>query len=225
MHIGLIGGIGPAATIAYYKKILETFNAADTVLEMTIVHADISALAANAATGRADAQADIFATHLSQLYRAGCDIGVITALTGHFCIAQTSRLSAIPVLSATDLIDSYCTRNDIRALGLLGGPSVLDTHLFGLLKSTKTIVPALDRGVLGTDYMQMAMEGHCNTQTAERFIAAGQAMVSDQGADAILLAGTDLGLVFDNQPVGYRVISALDIHVDGLLDLASKDPA
>jgi aspartate racemase len=46
-------------------------------------------------------------------------------------------------------------------------------------------------------------------------------MVRDQGADAIVLAGTDLGLAFtpDLDP-NYRVIDALDVHVAVLADLA-----
>ena len=46
-------------------------------------------------------------------------------------------------------------------------------------------------------------------------------MVEDQGADAIVLAGTDLNLAFDGQDPGYRVIDALDVHVRLLADLAT----
>ena len=46
-------------------------------------------------------------------------------------------------------------------------------------------------------------------------------MVNDLGADAIVLAGTDLNLAFDGQAPGYRVIDALDVHVALLADLAT----
>jgi aspartate racemase len=36
----------------------------------------------------------------------------------------------------------------------------------------------------------------------------------------VLLAGTDLNLAFDGRDVGYRVIDALDVHVQVLTDLA-----
>jgi aspartate racemase len=41
------------------------------------------------------------------------------------------------------------------------------------------------------------------------------------GADAIVLAGTDLNLAFDGQDPGYRVVDALDVHVALLADLAA----
>ena len=42
-----------------------------------------------------------------------------------------------------------------------------------------------------------------------------------QGADAIVLAGTDLNLAFDGQTTDYPVIDALDVHVDVLARLAT----
>ena len=41
------------------------------------------------------------------------------------------------------------------------------------------------------------------------------------GAEAIVLAGTDLNLAFDGRDPGYRVIDALDVHVDLLADIAT----
>jgi aspartate racemase len=50
-------------------------------------------------------------------------------------------------------------------------------------------------------------------------------MVTDHGAEAVVLAGTDLNLAFDGQDPGYRVIDALDVHVALLADLASGSRA
>jgi aspartate racemase len=38
MHIGLIGGIGPAATEFYYRNLVRAHVAANCVLDLTIVH-------------------------------------------------------------------------------------------------------------------------------------------------------------------------------------------
>jgi aspartate racemase len=45
------------------------------------------------------------------------------------------------------------------------------------------------------------------------------------GADAIVLAGTDLNLAFEGQDPGYPVIDALDVHVAVLADLATRSHA
>jgi aspartate racemase len=53
------------------------------------------------------------------------------------------------------------------------------------------------------------------------FIDAGARLVSDHGAAAVVLAGTDLNLAFDGHDTDYTVIDALDIHVDILAQLAT----
>ncbi len=50
-------------------------------------------------------------------------------------------------------------------------------------------------------------------------------MVREQGADAVVLAGTDLNLAFDGSTdPGYPTIDALDVHVGVLVDLALDRP-
>ena len=47
-------------------------------------------------------------------------------------------------------------------------------------------------------------------------------MIDRLGAEAILLAGTDLGLAFDGQTTQYPVIDALDVHVAAIVEMAGK---
>lgn len=222
MHIGLIGGIGPAATIAYYSRLISAFKNAGIPLELTIVHADIASLVANAGANKKREQAEIFANHLSQLAGAGCDVAMITAMTGHFCFDETEPLSPIPLINATKLVDDYCDANNIKSVGLLGSPPVLATHLFGLLRSPATIVANTEVEKIGATYMELANTAFCSEENRTFLINAGAKMVSEQGAQAVLLAGTDLGLAFDGQETSYPVIDALEVHVAALVKMATN---
>ena len=44
MHIGLIGGIGPAATEYYYRGLIARHTRSGTALDLTIAHADVREL-------------------------------------------------------------------------------------------------------------------------------------------------------------------------------------
>ena len=59
MHIGLIVGIGPAATDFYYRRLIASLAATGTPLELTMAHADMPTLLRNHAAGDAGAQAAI----------------------------------------------------------------------------------------------------------------------------------------------------------------------
>ena len=47
MHIGLIGGIGPAATEFYYRGLIDRHASSNTALDLTIVHADVREMSRN----------------------------------------------------------------------------------------------------------------------------------------------------------------------------------
>lgn len=222
MHVGLIGGIGPAATIAYYTKLIAAFDRAGLSLELTMTHADIKLLIPNASANQKEAQAEIFAKHLDQLAAAGCNVALITALTGHFCLEETLKRSPIPIVNGIDAIDRFCAEQGIKTLGLLGSPPVLQSKLFGLLNTPEVVAPQANTDLLGREYMKLAHSGSCTPEQRAMFFKAGEDMIERQKAEAVLLAGTDLGLAFDGHSPGFRVIDALDLHVQDVVSLAKR---
>ena len=61
MHIGLIGGIGPAATEFYYRGLIDRHAAAGTFADLTIAHADMREMCRNMLAKAPAQQAEIFA--------------------------------------------------------------------------------------------------------------------------------------------------------------------
>jgi aspartate racemase len=68
VHLGLIGGIGPAATEFYYRGLVARYAGAAKPMELTIVHADARELSQNAAVGDAQKQAQIFLALVRRLF-------------------------------------------------------------------------------------------------------------------------------------------------------------
>ncbi|MGJ8625526.1 MAG: aspartate/glutamate racemase family protein [Sulfitobacter sp.] len=221
LHIGLIGGIGVAATVVYYQRLTAAITALGANADITIVHADVHELIRNNLAEDRETQARIFAKLIDRLKYAGADCAAITSLGGHYCFDETKRLSALPLVSAVAPLDAYFHSQGIKKVGLLGTRVVMKTRLYGQLKRTKAV--ALDNEIeeLGQCYQDMAVAGQCSEALRNTFIDAGQRMVDDHGADAIVLAGTDLNLAFDAAKVDYKVIDALDVHVDVLARLAT----
>jgi len=220
IHIGLIGGIGPAATIVYYQRLCAAMAARGVPLELTVVQADIHTLIRNNLADRRAEQAEIYARLIDRLKAAGADCAAITSLGGHFCFDETVALSSLPLVSAVAPLDAFFAREGIGTVGLLGTRVVMRTKLYGQLQRTRAIALEEEIEGLGQLYQDMAVAGTCDATTRARFLDAGQKLV-DRGAEAVVLAGTDLNLAFDGQETPYRVIDALDVHVAVLADLAS----
>jgi aspartate racemase len=219
MHIGLIGGIGVAATIVYYQRLTAAVAAKGGRLDLTIVHGDIQELIRNNLADRRQEQAEAFLPLLQRLKAAGCDCAALTSLGGSFCFAELEALSPLPLVSGIAPLDDHFAGAGIRRIGLLGTRVVMRTRLYGQLRRTQAI--ALDEEIetLGQTYQDVAVSGRCTDEQRRLFLDAGRRMI-DAGAEAIVLAGTDLNLAFDGAESGYPVIDALDVHVAVLAEMA-----
>ena len=221
MHIGLIGGIGPAATLVYYQRLCTRMRELESPLELTIVQADVNTLVKNNLADRREEQAAIYSELIDRLKAAGAECVGITSLGGHFCFDETARISSLPLVSAVAPLDDYFVSQGIKRVGLLGTRVVMRTRLYGKLQRTAAVACDDDIERLGQTYQDIAVSGVCTDEQREILIDAGRRMIEEQGAEAIVLAGTDLGLAFDGHDTGYRVIDALDVHVALLADLAA----
>ena len=220
-HIGLIGGIGVAATVVYYGRLVAAAKARGTPrLDLTIVHADVDELVRNNLADRREEQAQAFLPLLERLRDAGCDCAALTSLGGHFCFAELTALSPLPLVSAVAPLDAHFAGRGVRRVGLLGTRVVMRTRLYGQLARTAAVVLDDEIDTLGQAYQDVALSGACSPAQRELFFDAGRRLVS-AGAEAIVLAGTDLNLAFDGRDPGYPVIDALDVHVELLADLAA----
>jgi len=221
MHIGMIGGIGPAATVVYYQRLVAAFRDLGVPLELTIVNAHVNTLVGNAEAGRKQQQAEVYAGLLARLKAAGADFGTITSLGGHFCFAETEAISPLPLVSAITPMDAYFAAAGIRTIGLLGARQVTGSQLFGQLTQTQTLAPD-NLDAVHSNYLETALTAKCTAEQRALFFAEGQKMI-DRGADAILLGGTDLGLAFDGFDPGFPVVDGLDVHVEHLVKLATEN--
>ena len=94
-------------------------------------------------------------------------------------------------------------------IGMIGriGPASTVAYYQRLSAAVRDVGGALDLTIVNTDANELLLNNEASDKNA-------------QGAEAIVLAGTDLNLAFDGRDVGYNVIDALDVHVTLLTDLA-----
>ena len=218
MHLGLVGGIGPAATEYYYRGLVKAYATADKKLELTIVHADAQTLLDNLARGDTQRQADIFLKFVERLMAAGADAAVITSLAGHFCIEELKDKSPLPIIDALPELDNYFASENVTRLGLLGTQGVMESHLYGGVTSVDLVLPqGDDLKLVHENYIAIAMSGMATGRQKEFFHNIAWRICKEQGADAVALVGTDLFLAFDDPGYDYRVIDCAQVHINALV--------
>jgi aspartate racemase len=221
MHIGLIGGIGPAATNFYYRRLISTFASKKAVLELTIVHADTPTLLSNLVGNDAAAQVAIYTKLTNRLVAAGAECVVVTSIAGHFCIDAFKAASPLPVVDIISEVGRAIERRGLKRIGILGTRTVMETRFYGGITSAEIIPPSgQDLDDVHQAYVAMAASGVVTDAQRLVFNTVSQKLGKENGAEAIMLGGTDLALAFNQQNTAFPLVDCAGIHVDAIVRLA-----
>jgi aspartate racemase len=221
VHIGLIGGIGPAATDFYYRGLIDRHVAAGIPLECTIAHADVREMSRNLNEKTPEKQAAIFAGLIGRLKAAGAEAAAVTSMGGHFCINELLPISPLPLVHGIHAVDAAIRKSGLKKIGVLGTRTVMETKLYGGVSSAELIAPEGEMfGLVGDTYSAMATIGKVTDAQREIFVTAGRALCA-RGAEAIMLGGTDLFLAFAGREPPFPLVDCADIHVDAIFAQSS----
>jgi aspartate racemase len=213
MQIGLIGGIGPAAQDYYTRRLIGLFANANTPLEMTTVHADARTVLANLAADRRVEQAEVFVRLAGRLALAGVGFVAVTSIAGHFCRHEFAARSPLPVVDMIDIVAARVEALGLKRIGILGTKTVMQSQFYGGIPKAAVVAPSgpdLDR--VHAAYVAIATAGTVNMEQREVFESVARKLIDQAGAEAILLGGTDLVLVFNGEQSMFPVIDCADIH-------------
>jgi aspartate racemase len=221
MHIGLIVGIGPGATDYYYRYLIAALARAGHDLDLTMAHADTNTLLRNQTEGNVEAQADIFRRLTERLQRSGIERIAVTSVAGHFCVDAFEKTSPVPVINLLEVVKLEVRRRAFKRIGVLGTRVVMETGLYGVLGDVEVIAPVNDLLEVHQAYVSMASAGIATPRQREVFMRAGKALTSTHGCEAILLAGTDLALVFaKGVDPGFETLDCAQAHAAAIAKAA-----
>ena len=223
MHIGLIGGIGPAATDYYYRQLIAAFKGTGQDLALTIAHADAPTLLKHVTENDADAQAAVFERLTHRLKGAGAEAVAVTSIAGHFCIEPFKTVSPLPVIDLLTSVAGHLQSAGYETVGILGTKTAMQSRMYGRLP-TPNVLPPSDTFLeaVHQSYVDMAMSGVVTDAQRQVFFECGRDMCDSRGCEAVLLGGTDLFLAFDGRECGFEVVDCARVHIDDLAREAAR---
>ena len=217
--VGIIGGLGVGATVHYYERIVAACKARGVVPDLVIVHADVDHGQGLVRAGKLDELADYLASFIDRMGRAGAQAAAIPAVTPHICIAQTIARTRLPIISTVDPIAEELRKRKLNRVALFGTTFTMEGGLWGQLSGVEIIKPQPDEiAFIGQAYQRIL-----DTQKADAGDAAGLRGIASElqrrdGVEAILLAGTDLAVMFDESTAGFPAIDVARLHIDAIVE-------
>ena len=221
MHIGMIGGIGPAATDFYYRRLISTFARNKAALELTIVHADTPTLLKNLAGNDAASQVAIYMKLTNRLAAAGAECVAVTSIAGHFCIDTFKASSPLPVVDMIAEVNRALRLRALKRIGILGTRTVMETRFYGGLSTVEVVPPSgQDLQDVHEAYVAMAASGIVTGAQRAIFTTVSKKLLEESQVEAIMLGGTDLALAFNERNTEFPLVDCAGIHADAIANFA-----
>ncbi len=203
-NLGLIGGLGPGATVHYYRELAKAQAG-----EMLIVHADVDGVLGAVGRGELVWLAEYFARLIERLARGGAEVAAITAVTPHICIPELKKISVLPLVNIIDVVEAEIRLRGYESVALFGTRFVVESRMFGMLEGIEVVVPEQVEAIHQA-YMQIVEGG-----------SEGRAILSqiarELPVDAVLFAGTDLSVIFDESNTDFVCLDCAKVHIEAIL--------
>lgn len=222
--LGLIGGIGPESTVAYYRKIIHGVQAQagrENLPRLSIESLNAFRVFQLCRSREFDQLTEYVLSAIHSLAAGGADLVALTGNTPNIVMDRILPVSPIPIVSAIDATCHVAQKRGARRVGLLGTVFTMTNTFFKTPfedKGIKVIVPSESQIALIQAKIEAELEhGIVKEDTRQEFIAIIQDLQQREGIDHVALACTELPLILsdDNSPV--PCLDIVEIHVEALV--------
>jgi aspartate racemase len=216
--IGLIGGLGVGAAVHYYQELAKAHAGRGRVLNLVMAHADVNRVLGAAQTDDRAGLAEYLAGLIARLASAGAEFAAIPSVTPHICIAELLKLSPLPIVNLVEELQRELEARGWRRVALFGTRFTVESGLFGLLNGVEVVTPRTDEiDFVHRTYLQLVNAGTGSEEQREAFSRLAHELMLREGAEAVILAGTDLALVFNQSNTDFPHADCSRLHLDAIV--------
>lgn len=216
--IGLVGGLGVGAAIHYYRELAAAHEQRGLALQLSMVHAQMARVFEHASTGDRQGLARYLAGILDQLKAAGATVAVIPALTPHLAIDELLAISPLPLVNVIDAVQAELRSRDLQRIALFGTRFVVETGMFGKLADVEIVRPRPEEITFVHDtYSNLARTGSATGAQRRQLIDLAETLRARDRVEVIVLAGTDLALLFDEHTTPFAHLDCARAHIQAIM--------
>ncbi len=221
----MIGGLGVGATVYYYQELVKAHAARGCVPNLLILHADVNRVLKYAAAGDTAQIAEDFLNLFHRLTAAGAQVAAIPAATPHLCAPELIQRSPIPLVSLVDEIVREVRARELERVALFGTRFTIETGLFGRLREVDVVVPRPSEiDFIHQTYLELVNLGSGTEQQYRGFHQLAHLLIERDGIEAIILAGTELSLVFNRTNTDFPHIEGARLHLQAIMEQLTGNP-
>jgi len=216
--VGIVGGLGVGATVHYYETITAACKARGVVPDLAIVHADVDYGQNLIRAGKLGELATYLAGFIARLARAGAETAVMPAVTPHICIKELAPLLPIPLINIVEVLAAELKRSKTGRIALMGSVFTVQGSLWGQLAGVEIVKPQPDEITFIGEAYQRILDGKTRPSDADDLRRVALTLQRRDGVELVLLAGTDLAVMFDEASAGFPCLDVARLHIDAIVE-------
>jgi len=231
--IGILGGMGPEATLNCYSRII-TSTPAKTDQEHLRVIIDSNPKVPDrtaAIIDEGESPVPLLVAGCRSLQQAGADFIIIPCVSAHFFLDEIQHQIELPILSIFDVVAETLASDhpQIKTVGLMGTTGTINGGLFQKRLSTEgieTIVPdeTHQSKVMEAIYdIKNSQPVRSRAQITSDLVAAADSLISN-GARGIIAGCTEIPLALKQEHLSVPYFDALTILARAAIFKAGLTP-
>jgi len=210
--LGLVGGLGPGATFYYYRGLLAAHEAAGRTARLLIAHVDVNRVRGFVENNERVGLARYLASFISSLAAGGAEMVAIVAITPHICAAELTAISPLPLIDIVSEVAAEIHARGLKRVALLGTRFTVESRMFDRLGVDVIMPKAEEIEQIHNAYMDVLYDRSTPAQI-DGLRQLARTLIARDGAQAVLLAGTDLSMVLNEDNAGFPTIDCAAAHI------------
>ncbi|MCZ7591089.1 MAG: amino acid racemase [Kiritimatiellae bacterium] len=224
--IGLIGGLSPESTVHYYSRICRNYNQAMGKLNfprIILESVNLQVFTECFARNDWDQVGEMLLAALARLKGAGADFAAILANTPHHAWEQIAERTPLKVLTIMEATADALKKDQLKNVLLLGTRATMESgffqHYFEGVGITSTMPNEKDRQELDRIVWEELSHGNV-LESSRSFARTMIATLIEGGAEAVVLACTELEMLIQQEDSSKPLYDTMRIHADAILEYA-----
>ncbi|KOH46141.1 aspartate/glutamate racemase family protein [Sunxiuqinia dokdonensis] len=226
--IGILGGLGPEATVDYYKEIIKKVNKRNNdgslnYPEIVIYSVNMDRFIALLQNQKHEVASNYLATCINKMASAEVDFAAMSANTPHLLFNEIQSKVALPLISIVDSCADEAQTLGVQRPGLIGTKFTMNGGFyqktfqkFGL----EVVIPQPEEREIINEKLFKELElGVFKDETKKLMLEIIQKMIDRDGIDSLILGCTEFPLMFTEASyLGIPFLNTTQIHVEQIVE-------
>lgn len=222
--IGVIGGMGPEATLSFYRKLIEATHAKKDQDHFHVIIDSNSKIPdrTKAILHGGENPLPYLQASVENLKKMNVDVACVTCMTSHYFYEDFAKCADFPIINAFQELDLYIkeTYPNVKKVGIMCTSGTKSTGLYDrYLKDFTLVYPddlSQETEVMESIYGENGIKSGVKVGEPVKLLNMAGKRLETMGAEILIAGCTEIGLVLESLNYNIPIIDPMDVVVKKL---------